>query len=96
MHPGARALRVAAASLAMAMLLAACGQKGALYLPGQSQSAVVTPVASSVPMASPVPVAAPAPAAEIPAPAAAPATVTPADPDEAEAQRRNNNPPRPN
>ena len=82
MHRGLRSIRVAA-SLVVAMLLAACGQKGALYLPDESRNAVVTPVESSVPMASP-------------APAAAPAPVTPADPDEAEAKRRNNNPPPPN
>jgi len=95
MHRGLRSIRVAA-PLVMAMLLAACGQKGALYLPDESRNAVVTPVESSVPMASPAPAAPPAPAAAEPAPAATPAPVTPADPDEAEAKRRNNNPPPPN
>jgi len=63
----------------MAVLLAACGQKGALYLPDKNRNAVVTPVASPVPMSSPVPTATPAAA--------------PADPTKPDSQRRSNNPP---
>lgn len=36
-------------------LLAACGQRGALYLPEESRNVVVTPAQSPIPAASPAP-----------------------------------------
>jgi len=101
MHRGLRPWHLATASCAMAILLAGCGQKGALYLPDQSRNAVVVPAESSVPMASPVPAATPAAPAAAPAPSAdpaatAPAATAPADPAKPDSQRRSNNPPRPN
>ncbi len=64
-------------------MLAACGQRGALYLPDESRNVVVTP---AQPAASQAPAASPAPTAS-PAPAASPAT--PAT-DSTEEQRRKN------
>jgi len=55
-------------SLGVLVLLAACGQKGALYLPDKN-AAVVTSPASTAP-------------ATAPAPAANPAPKKPGDPDE--------------
>lgn len=44
------------ALLALAAVIAACGQKGALYLPGPGSEAVpATPAAAPVPSMSPVP-----------------------------------------
>jgi predicted small lipoprotein YifL len=59
--------RRALISLGALVLLAACGQKGALYLPDKNAAVVTSPAA--------------APAAP-PAPAASPAPKKPGDPDE--------------
>lgn len=58
-------------------MLAACGQRGALYLPDESRNVVVTPAQPAAPQA---PTASPAPAAS----PATPAT------DSTEEQRRKN------
>ena len=65
------------------LLLAACGQKGALYLPDEQRNIAVTPSASSA--------AAPAPAAEA-VPQASPAPATPADPTDPQTRRSNTAP----
>ena len=55
-------------SLGVLVLLAACGQKGALYLPDKNGAVVTSPAATAPPTA--------------PAPAANPAPKKPGDPDE--------------
>jgi predicted small lipoprotein YifL len=55
-------------SLGVLVLLAACGQKGALYLPDKNAAVVTSPPATAPPTA--------------PAPAANPAPKKPGDPDE--------------
>jgi predicted small lipoprotein YifL len=57
----------------LTLVLAGCGQRGALYLPDQQSNVVVkTAQESDVPQASPIPQASPVPQAS-PAPPAAPA-----------------------
>lgn len=53
-------MRRAAPLALLALLLAACGQKGNLYLPDQDKAAVVVTPAASAPAAQPA--ASPAPA----------------------------------
>jgi predicted small lipoprotein YifL len=55
-------------SLGVLVLLAACGQKGALYLPDKNAAVVTSPAATAP--------------ASAPAPAANPAPKKPGDPDE--------------
>ena len=75
------------------LLLAACGQKGALYLPDEQRNVAVTPAASSAapPAGNRAPDAAPAPAAEA-VPQASPAPATPADPTDPQTRRSNTAP----
>lgn len=78
-------LRVAAATLAAAvgLLLAGCGQKGALYLPEASGEVITRPTQTAEPSATSAPAAAPTTTETSPSdnkkPATAPATppVTP-------------------
>jgi predicted small lipoprotein YifL len=76
-------VRTIVSILASGAVLAACGQRGALYLPEESRNVVVSPAqpaAAQAPAASPVSAASPAPAAS----PATPAT------DSTEEQRRKN------
>jgi predicted small lipoprotein YifL len=76
-------VRIIVSTFGCCAMLAACGQRGALYLPEEGRNVVVTPAqpaASQAPAAAPTPVASPAPAAS----PAAPAT------DSTEEQRRKN------
>jgi len=59
-------------SLGVLVLLAACGQKGALYLPDKNAAVVTSPAATAPATAPPT----------APAPAANPAPKKPGDPDE--------------
>ncbi|HXA92579.1 MAG TPA: lipoprotein [Steroidobacteraceae bacterium] len=72
------AWRAACALALVPVLLAACGQKGALYLPDRTASAVSRPAAPSPPPPAPTPEP---PASVTPAPAsqAPPATTHPDD-----------------
>jgi len=70
-------VRIIVSAIGCCAMLAACGQRGALYLPEEGRNVVVTP---AQPAASQAPAAAPAPAAS----PAAPAT------DSTEEQRRKN------
>lgn len=61
-------MRNALAILVAGALLAACGQRGPLYLPGEEREDVVpatplAPAARAAPVASPLPPTAPSPAA---------------------------------
>lgn len=86
------------AVLMVALLLGACGQRGALYLPDESRNVVVTPAkgaaASPAPQSSPaadtaaVPQASPIPqASPVPRASPLPQAPTESDPD---STRRNN------
>ena len=76
-----------------AALLAACGQKGALFLPDEQRNAAVAPAGSSTaaPTGNSAPVATPAPPAEA-NPQASPAPATPADPADPQTRRSNTAP----
>jgi predicted small lipoprotein YifL len=70
---------------AVAALLAACGQKGPLYLPDKNAGVTITPAAPPLPAESapqqPAPVPQPQSAAEMPAPPqSSPAAQAPATP----------------
>ena len=74
------------------LLLAACGQKGALYLPDEQRNVPVAPAGSpAVPAGNRAPDAAPAPPAEA-VPQASPAPATPADPSDPHTRRSNTAP----
>jgi predicted small lipoprotein YifL len=74
------------------MLLTACGQKGALYLPDEARNVEVTPAGSSAaPMGNSAPDAVPAAPVEA-VPQASPAPATPADPADPQTRRSNTAP----
>ncbi|MEO8313995.1 MAG: lipoprotein [Pseudomonadota bacterium] len=55
-------MRIFIAILLASALLTACGQRGALYLPGEQREQVPTATPAAVPMSSPIPATTPAPA----------------------------------
>jgi predicted small lipoprotein YifL len=76
-----------------AVLLAACGQKGALYLPDEQRNVAVAPASSpaATPAGNSAPDAAPAaPAGAVPQ--ASPVPATPADPADPQTRRSNTAP----
>jgi predicted small lipoprotein YifL len=75
--------RAAALACGAALVLAGCGQKGALYLPEQKKVRVITPAPGHAVPPPATPAAAPPPA---PQPATPPAPAKPADPSDEDSQ----------